>query len=204
MSEDIETFKKNVQISFKKAKEDIDRLHSKLDNLRELLDALIAQNSSFKEEEPEKPPEIPEIPINSPPLEEKKVSKGNEGVYSFIHSFNSHSTVIHSDTKLFLSKLTKQEILTFLTLFQLEEEQPTVTYTDLARKLNLSEGCIRTYISALIKKGAPVLKQHYNNKLVILLIPKEFRELRPKQLIIDYYYRNDPAQKKLFEDSFKP
>lgn len=213
MQENLEEFKKNVKISFQKAKEDINSLHNKLDDLTNLLSSILAQNnpetaintpnSILEPVQPQKTEGTTEKGQKMPSFEEKKSSSGNDGVYSFIHSFNRHSTVIYSDTKLFLSKLTKQELLTYLTLFQLEEESKVVTYIDLATKINLSEGCIRTYISSLIKKGAPLIKQKYNNKTVVLLIPQDFRDLRPKQLIIDYYYRNDPNQRKLVEDSIK-
>lgn len=96
-------------------------------------------------------------------------------------------------------RLSKQELLTFLTIYQLEDDIKNVSYTDVAEKLKLSEGCIRTYISALIRKGVPVEKKKFNNKLVLLFVPKEFRELNLKKQLMANYYRTDPYQPTLKE-----
>ncbi len=96
-------------------------------------------------------------------------------------------------------RLSKQELLTFLTIYQLEDDMNNVSYTDVAEKLKLSEGCIRTYISSLIRKGVPVEKKKFNNKLVLLSVPKEFRELNLKKQLMANYYRADPYQPTLKE-----
>jgi len=95
---------------------------------------------------------------------------------------------------------TKQELLTFLTIYQLEDEINNVSYIDIAKKISLSEGCVRTYISSLIRKGAPIEKNRYNNKLVLLAITKGFRELNLKKQLMAIYYRSDPYQPTLKED----
>jgi len=59
---------------------------------------------------------------------------------------------------------------------------------------------VRTYISGLIKKGLPVVKSKYNNKLIILTIPAEIRGLNLKNRLVQTYYSLDPSQKKLSED----
>tara|TARA_Y100000310_G_scaffold315827_1_gene366862 strand:+ start:12 stop:722 length:711 start_codon:yes stop_codon:yes gene_type:complete len=98
-----------------------------------------------------------------------------------------------------LSKLSRQEFLTFLTIYQ-QEEQGQVTYSSVAQELKLSTGCIRTYVSGLIKKGLPVVKTKFNNKLIILSVPSEIRGLNLKKKIIQVFYNLDPNQTKLGSD----
>jgi hypothetical protein len=95
------------------------------------------------------------------------------------------------------SQLSKQELRTFLTIYDLEEKG-NVSYIDVAKRLNLTEGCIRTYISSLMRKRIPLEKVKFNNKTVVLHIPKEFRELSIKnELVAIYYETSQPDQRKL-------
>lgn len=96
------------------------------------------------------------------------------------------------------SSLSKQELRTFLTIYELDEGKGNVSYVDVAKKLNLTEGCIRTYISSLMKKGIPVEKVKLNNKTVVLHVSKEFMELNLKsELVAIYYDTAQPNQRKL-------
>ncbi len=199
MPETIDQFKENVKNSFQKAKEDIKELHSKIEDLKDILSKISDSQERILKKNTENAPNSTQNVQILPETKENNVSIGNKGVYSFTHSLNSYSINMHSDVKQLLNKLTKQEFLTFLTIYQLEEEKGPITYTDISIKIGLSEGCVRTYISALIKKKAPLNKQKYNNKTIYLSILKEFRELNLKQLLIDTYYRNDPAQKRLHD-----
>jgi hypothetical protein len=106
---------------------------------------------------------------------------------------------LKKEIKEMFESFSKQELLTFLTIYQLEDEMNNVSYSDVANKLKLSEGCIRTYISSLIRKGAPIKKYRYNNKLVLLSISKEFRDLNLKKQLLAVYYRSDPYQPTLNE-----
>ncbi|MBL7101024.1 MAG: hypothetical protein ISS23_03665 [Nanoarchaeota archaeon] len=166
------------------------------------------------EDQPQLPVE-PKKPNNTQNRGEEQVSSGNEGGYSFIHSFtkhsfNNYSQVKHSqneksdkfqgfkqDFDKIFDDISKQEFLTFLTIYQLEEDINKVMYVDVARKLKLTEGCIRTYVSSLLKKGLPLVKKKYNNKQVFLYILPEFRSLDLKQKLINTFYQNDPNQKTL-------
>lgn len=112
---------------------------------------------------------------------------------------DGQTSIIELKSELFskFSSLSKQEFLTFLTVYQLEEEVEHVSYIDISAKLNLSEGCIRTYVSSLIKKGIPLFKTKYNNKVVYLSIIKDFRALNFKRELMALYYKSDPSQKTL-------
>lgn len=97
------------------------------------------------------------------------------------------------------SMLSKQELRTFLTIYELSEEKSSnVSYLDVANRLKLSEGCIRTYISGLMRKKIPLEKVKYNNKTVFLQIPREFMDLSLKKDLISMYYETTmPNQKRL-------
>jgi len=97
------------------------------------------------------------------------------------------------------SLLSKQELRTFLTIYEVSEEKGSnVSYLDVANRLKLSEGCIRTYISGLMRKRIPLEKVKYNNKTVFLQIPKEFMDLSLKKELISMYYETAmPNQKRL-------
>ena len=189
-------FQRKVAFSFKKAKADHEYLNKELGLLktilaqqREEIQALRHQLTLF---------------LNNQKKFVEDSSTGNKGVYSFIHSFNIHSPDTREDFSHFgedlkkrFSTLSKQEFFTFLAIYQLEEDQKQVTYTDLATHLHLSEGCIRTYVSALFKKRIPLLKQKANNKLTFLSIPQEFRELNLKSFLVKIYAQFDPKQTQL-------
>lgn len=111
-----------------------------------------------------------------------------------------HSSIVglKSEINSLFSSLSKQEFLTFLTVYQLEEDlEGYVSYIDVAAKLGLTEGCIRTYVSSLMKKGIPILKTKHNNKVVYLSVSKDFRALNIKKDLMILYYKADPTQKTL-------
>ena len=204
MAEDF-IFKENVKNSFMKAREHMDTLESSIkaqkteiqelkDMLKKLLDQKISNYNEFKQKEPS----------NS---EITKSSTGNEGAYSFIHSFTKHSFTdyaqgldkLEKGLKTLFLRLTKQEFLVFLTIYQLEDEMTHVSYSHIAKKLNLSEGCIRTYVSSIMKKGLPLTKQKINNRYITLHIDNEFRSMNLKQTLTNLFYEADPNQTKLLD-----
>ncbi|MBS3152517.1 hypothetical protein J4230_03855 [Candidatus Woesearchaeota archaeon] len=101
-------------------------------------------------------------------------------------------------SKTFLS-LSKQELKLFLTIYQLEDESIEPSYKNLSLKMNLSEHCIRSHLSSLLKKNTPIIKKRLNNHTNLLSISKEFRALNLKQKLINLYYESDPHQKTLFD-----
>ena len=194
-------FEENVRKSFLKAKEHINKLEEEIKENKkliskqnELISLLKEQMNQFSKRSEDLKPDI------SP----DSTSTGNQGGL-FIHSFNKHSFTKHSlntlkkELNTRFRALTKQELLVFLTIYQLEEEKGSTTYLDLARTLTLSEGCIRSYVTSLIKKGLPLIKTKLNNRIVSLSTPKELRDLNIKRRLENLYYKSDPNQTTLFD-----
>jgi hypothetical protein len=161
------------------------------------------KNSSFSSKKPN---------FNSKPLISslsKGVSTGNKGGSLDGYSLNGYSLPSYSldilkfkgEFPSIIRRLSRQEFLTFLTIYQQEEQNEHVTYDSVAKELKISAGCIRTYVSSVIKKGLPIIKSKYNNKIVILSIPTEIKGLNLKKKLIQVFYNQDPSQRKI-DDSF--
>lgn len=188
---ELDEFKQIVKNSFKNFREHMDKLDSQIQenqkNMLEILELIKSLKSdSIK----------PILPKQEIP---KQSSTGNKGDYSFIHSFihsPMHSLCTQNDPEKVFQSLTNKEFLLFLTVFQLESTQQ-VTYEDLSRRLKLSLGCIRTYVSSIIKKSVPLIKTKLNNRITLLSIDKAFRTLTSEQKLINLYYQKDPNQQKL-------
>jgi len=196
-------FKEIIRNSFIKAREHMDLLESQIKTQKEDIQEIKNLLKQIADAKTHNSIEIsPNKPLN-PKIEES--STGNEGVYSFIHSFTKHSFTnyaqnfnnLEKDLKTLFLRLTKQEFLVFLTIYQLEDENQPVTYSHIATKLNLSEGCIRTYVSSIIKKGLPLTKQKINNRYALLHINQDFRSMNLKQTLTNMFYEADPNQTKL-------
>ena len=180
-----------IKRSFGKVKEDINTLTTKIiaieAKLDKILDKLtektgkITNSVEFEEK-------------RAPPVTLQKSSTGNIGAQSFNHSLDNQSftnqtttnpkSTIHSlniqslkkDIDSAFSSLTSQEFLVFLTIYQLEEDYSRgITYGDLSSKIGLSEGCIRGYVSSIIRKNIPLDKVKINNRTITLRIELDLR-----------------------------
>lgn len=190
MKNDVISLKNDLKASFSKIKEHITSLEGQILSLKEELKCI---KTNFNTQNTQKSSEI--YLQEEHPYE--KTSIGNKGVHSFIHS-SIHSFNQTTSTQEILSKITKQELLILLTIAQLEEELTNITYADISTKLKLSQGCIRGYITSLIRKGAPIYKEKYNNKITLIKTSPRFNALN-KQTLIESFYKIDPYQRKLFE-----
>jgi len=75
-------------------------------------------------------------------------------------------------------KLTKQEFVVFSTLYQMEDElKRAVGYSELAVRSNLTPNSLRDYVSKLIIKKVPIIKEKHNNKQILLKIAPELRNI---------------------------
>jgi len=194
MEKELLDFIDAVKNSFLKVKEDIISLQNELNENKGLILNLKQEITELKENKNK-------MEVKSDLKQENQVleksSNGNEGVYSFIHSLSKHSFTHIKDIDSTFLRLRKQEFLIFLTIYQLEDDIGYVTYNELSKKVKLSDGCVRMYVSNILKKGLPIVKKKLNNRITILSLSKEFRELNMKSRLIDLYHKADPNQMRL-------
>ena len=125
----------------------------------------------------------PEIPAHNPADNPADVQQTDTKIQqsSTYSSTSAQLTDLVNSLKTDLKKrflsLTKQEFLVFSVLFTVEKSQNQATYRDIALKTGLTESSIRDYIQKIIKKGIPIAKEKVNNKVTILKIPLEIRNL---------------------------
>ncbi len=141
---------------------------------------------------------------------DKGSSIGNDGVnQSFNHLINQQSInqsyadpnllALKTNLEAIFRRLSKQELKVFLTIYQLEDENIEPNYFEIANRMQLSEHCIRSHISALVHKNVPLTKKRLNNRTNVVHIRSDFKALNLKQKLISMYYETDPHQTTLFE-----
>jgi transcriptional regulator of heat shock response len=79
-------------------------------------------------------------------------------------------------------KLTEKEKEVFLVLYTASNEKP-ITYAYIAKALRESEFLVRSYITNLIEKGVPILKQYIQNT-TYLSLDNRFREQQAKRNLL--------------------
>ncbi len=157
----------------------------------------ISQNRGNKEVNQSFNQSIKHQSINQTPQLNEKIPNNQ----SFNQSINQIDekpikTFAANINQVFLS-LSKQELKLFLTIYQLEDEGIEGSYKHLSQRMQLSEPCIRSHLSSLLKKNTPIMKLRLNNNTNLISIRKDFRTLNLKQKIINLYYDSDPNQKTL-------
>ena len=194
-------FQEKVKVSFSNAKKEINDLKEELNLIKKDFYALKEEISKIISLIEEKRRISKEIGQETDPI----ISYANKHANMQINmQTNKHTLNTQINTQsvtqldqIFL-KLAKKEFLFFLTVYQLEEDigQP-VTYARVANHLKITEGGVRTYLHNVVKKGAPIEKIKLNNKLVVLTINKEFKNLKLKTRLIDLYSHLDSEQTRL-------
>ena len=107
---------------------------------------------------------------------------------------------IKDKLNLVFKKISRQELKTFLTIYQLEEDGVNPTYKAISESMGLSEHCIRAHVCSLMKKSAPIEKSKINNRLILIYVKKDFKILNLKKQLLTLYYRTDPDQTTLLEN----
>jgi len=202
-----------IKEAFKNVKEDMDFLFQELQEIKRTLAEITTQttkNSSNLGENPTNNNDLIEN-LHPKPLKTQisQFSTGNQGVptnqqtnqptnqHPSISHGNAEITNIHKVSEILSSldelkkeirskfkKLTKQEMLIFSTIYQLEEEGFVVDYSTISNKLNLSEISIRDYVRKITKKGIPLNKLRENNKKIVFSIPKDLKKIASLNTII--------------------
>jgi len=185
--------------SFTKAKEHINKLENdilsqnkEILELNRKLELILTDNKDLKEK-----------------LNDLIISIGNNGVKQINKQINKqmikqlstplNTNLIKNLIEEQFKTITKQELKTFLTIYQIEEEKGQVSYEDLSISMGITTSCIRVYVANLLKRGLPINKIKVKNKNVILSIKEDFRALNIKQKLISLYYESDPNQTKLLD-----
>lgn len=203
-------FENKVKRSFSRVKKHMERIEEKIKQNKAILEHLIRRVGKS----------TPEDKIESRPLKEPlnendlKSSTGSEGVCASMQA-SKHASKQHlnnqfedsdeisphfdqnfppktNEPTLFevLSTLTNREFLIFLTIYQLGE----ASYKDVASKLSLTNGCIRSHVCSLIAKKAPITRRKINNWKVSLSIDASFKSLTSEDKLLEMYYQRDPSQ----------
>lgn len=208
-----------IKLSFRRVKEHMERIEQEISSNKEQILALqeeikglvkrfelitTAQETSPVSQQVVELPPKNEISIGSDRvLINKQINKQIDKQINK-HSLNTPLEYLDLDWIIknlpsILQRLSRQEFLTLLAIYQQEEEQGRATYDSVANALSISPNCVRTYVWSLIKKDFPILKVKQNNNLVLLSIPLEFRRVTPKGYLMRLFYSQDLTQKKLSE-----
>ena len=202
-----------IKDAFKKVKEDMDFIFQELQEVKRTLAEITTQITKNPSNLGENPTNNYDYIKNLRPKPLKtqisQFSTGNQGVptnqqtnqptnqHPPISHGNAEITNIHKVSEILSSldelkkeirskfkKLTKQEMLIFSTIYQLEEEGFVVDYSTISNKLNLSEISIRDYVRKITKKGIPLNKLKENNKKIVFSIPKDLKKIASLNTII--------------------
>lgn len=185
-SNDVKVLEENIKNSFSKLKEDIDFIKNRLKSDENTLD-------SIKKNVEDLSSQIKGFSLDLTNLKDElynnNISNGNKGVLQ--QSINNQSTINqHSSTQDLpemmeplrkeieevFESLTNQELNILIALYDIEKTKGTgATYSEIARKLNITPSYLRGYLSNMILKKAPIDKIKTRNKKILLSINKKFK-----------------------------
>ena len=115
---------------------------------------------------------------------ENKIDKLSERVDEIQMFIESNSNVGFSRVGNFdVKRLNRREQDVFLVIYTLEEERGSLTYEDIAERLNISEELAGLYVTSLIEKGVPIMKRYINSRPHLRLDPI-FKTLQTKENIL--------------------
>src|SRR3989344_8290691 len=184
-----------IKKAFSKVKDEILRLEAELSTNKQVVEILRNELSQLK-----KSLEL---------TRKEESSTGNEGVYSArtqhalcTHSARTHYALTlpiedHFETpiepkndleKAFLG-LKNYELKTFLVIYQLDQEKGRANYYEIAQKMGVSDACVRSYVSSLLRKNVPLLKTKLNKNRTVLSINPSFKSLDTYQKLLSLYYQ---------------
>ena len=114
---------------------------------------------------------------------ECKLDRLSERVEHIEMHLELHPDVCSKKSKFDVKRLNRKEQDVFLVIYTLEEEKGSLTYEDIAKKLDMSEQLASNYVTSLIEKGVPIIKRYLNSKPYLKLDP-EFKTLQAKENIL--------------------
>jgi predicted transcriptional regulator len=81
-------------------------------------------------------------------------------------------------------ELSYEEKKIFLAIYKYSSENKFVSYSEIAKRLNLPHSLVRFYITNLIEKGIPIVKKYQNREILVNLDPA-FREAQAKENLVN-------------------
>ncbi len=115
---------------------------------------------------------------------ESKLDKLSERLDQIQMYLEADSGIAVSKRKNFdVKRLNRMEQQVFLVIYTLEEEKGSLTYDDIAKRLNISEQLAGNYVTSIIEKGVPIMKRYINSKPYLRLDP-DFKTLQAKENIL--------------------
>jgi len=105
----------------------------------------------------------------------------------FISQYKSQNVYFlddEEDNPFTVLPLTLEEKRVFRAIYELEAENVKVTYAAIADLMGISSSLAREYITSLIEKGVPVIKNYLNQKVYLNLEPN-FKDIQTKQNIVN-------------------
>jgi DNA-binding MarR family transcriptional regulator len=91
---------------------------------------------------------------------------------------------LKKEIRLKFKRLTKQEMLVFSTIYQLEEEKGFSDYKSISERLDLTESSIRDYTRRLVQKGIPLEKVKIRNKEVRFMVSPNLKKVASLNTIL--------------------
>lgn len=128
-------------------------------------------SAHFPTDNPTHLPHIREKVQQINPEESRKANETN------LNDLSKLLETLKSDMKRKFKSLTKQEFYIFSLLYSVDKTQNNTTYQDLAVRAGLTPSSVRDYVQRMIKKGIPVIKEKQNNKVIVLKLPLELKNL---------------------------
>ena len=110
-----------------------------------------------------------------------KLSERLDEIQMFVEK--NYSIELSKRNRFDVKKLNRKEQDVFLIIYTLEEEKGSLTYHDIAEKLDISEQLAGAYVTSLIEKGVPIMKTYVNTKPYLRLDPI-FKTLQTKENIL--------------------
>ena len=200
----------DIKLQISELSNQIQSLKSLVKKTEKPTDTIIQHTSNIQQTNPQETPtdnfsESQNLPLKASKASISTTSTGNGGVptdrqtdqqtdrHINLHTNSNIRRVselleslddIKSEVRLKFKHLTKQEMLVFSIIYQLEDSGNTVDYNLIASKLSLTESSVRDYIHKMIKKGIPIVKTKENNKKVFLSISPELKQIASLDTII--------------------
>jgi len=203
-----------IKNSFEKVREDMNFLKKELETVKNWLNRQEEEKNVLNDQ-------IKNILDSINKIKDKihffyKISSGNNGVINDEQQLttinnnnqqptiinNNHTTTINDlkdDFEDLFKTLTDREFTIFMAIYQLEEDlRGTVSYSNIAKVLKITETNVRIHVNSMTNKGIPIEKNRLFNRKVSLSVKKELRDLNLATKLIKLRQTGSPSQRTLF------